>query len=153
VDKEKGGDDGGDGNKQMDVLHALLLSLNEDGILLKNELYFGVMRGLFKHTLQYVYTGVPLLCSQAMVIGSNGINFMTAANEDEGGGGLTNHVGGGNGGTAAEENLLVIDDPIDTEKHVGFYHDNAVENENVKRLFCKRRDMNGEDLEEKKVPL
>jgi len=80
----------------MDILQALSLLLNERGILLKNELYFGVMMELFQHTLQYVYTGVPVLCSQAMVIGSNGINFMTAAYKDEddggSGGGLTNRA-------------------------------------------------------------
>jgi len=46
VDKDGDGDGGSGKNEQMDVLQALSLLLNENGILLKNELYFGVMREL-----------------------------------------------------------------------------------------------------------
>jgi len=42
---------------------------------------------------------------------------------------------------------LVVDDPIDIEKYVGFYHDYAYENENVERHFCKRSGRDDEGFE------
>ena len=58
------------------IMSALSLLLKQDGIFLKNEMYFHRLSKVFKNTIQIHYYGVPLVCSQCMVLGSNEIDFI-----------------------------------------------------------------------------
>ena len=62
--------------KHLDILSALGLLLNENGIFVKNELYLNKLSQVFEHTLQLHYYDVPVICSQALILGSNGIDFI-----------------------------------------------------------------------------
>jgi len=105
----------------LDIMETLSLLLTPDGIMLKNELYFGDMSNIFGHTVQYFYYGVPVICSQSMVIGSNSINFLRPEK-------LTDHN---------VDNLLI--GPLDYEKHFGLYNDYAWNPDNVNKQ-CMRDD-------------
>jgi len=104
---------------ELDIIEALSLLLKPDGIMLKNEFYFGSMSNIFEHTLQYFYHGVPVICSQSMVLGSNTIDFFRHKN-------LTDHN---------IENILI--DPLDYAAHFSFYHDYAWKPDNF-RKHCVR---------------
>lgn len=62
--------------KGMDIMKALTLLLQPDGIMLKNELYLEQLAEDFEHTLQYSFQDNPVICSQAMILGSNGVDFL-----------------------------------------------------------------------------
>jgi len=61
---------------ELDIMQALALLLKPNGIMVKNELYFPKMTEVFRHTTQVHYYDVPVICSQALVLGSPGVNFM-----------------------------------------------------------------------------
>ncbi|KAL7579488.1 hypothetical protein ACA910_007868 [Epithemia clementina (nom. ined.)] len=61
--------------KDLDIMSALSLLLKPDGILVKNELYFEKLNPIFKHTIQVHYSDVPVICSQCLCLGSNGVDF------------------------------------------------------------------------------
>jgi len=70
--------------KGLDIMSALSLLLKQDGIFLKNEMYFHSLQNVFQHTVQLHYYGVPLVCSQCMVLGSNSIDFIQTELVDHG---------------------------------------------------------------------
>jgi len=70
--------------KGLNIMSALSLLLKQDGIFLKNEMYFHSLSKVFKHTVQLHYYGVPLVCSQCMVLGSNAIDFIHTDLNDHG---------------------------------------------------------------------
>jgi spermidine synthase len=59
----------------LDIIGALTLLLKDDGIFVKNEVYFPKMVNLFPYTLQIHWYENPVICSQAMVLGSKKIDF------------------------------------------------------------------------------
>jgi len=69
---------------KLDVLNALSLLLKPDGIMVKNEVYFKEMSNIFQYTVQVHYLDVPFICSQALSLGSNGIDFMQKELKDHG---------------------------------------------------------------------
>jgi len=68
----------------LDIMGALSLLLKPDGILVKNELYMNQMSEIFEYSMQMHYHDVPVLCSQAMVLGSDGNNLLKAMHKDHG---------------------------------------------------------------------
>uniref|UniRef100_A0A7S1C2F9 SET domain-containing protein n=1 Tax=Corethron hystrix TaxID=216773 RepID=A0A7S1C2F9_9STRA len=91
---------------ELDIMQALSLLLNPNGIMLKNELYFEDMADIFEHTIQVHYYDVPVICSQALSLGSNGINFLQRS--------LTDHN--------IDSNNLYIK-PLDIDEHFEMIHD------------------------------
>lgn len=61
---------------KLDIMEALSLLLKEDGIFVKNEHYLGKLSSIFKYTAQVHWYDNPVICSQAMIMGSNTIDFM-----------------------------------------------------------------------------
>lgn len=57
---------------ELNIMQVLLLLLNPDGIMLKNELYFEVLSNIFEHTIQVHY--LPVICSQALSLRNNHID-------------------------------------------------------------------------------
>jgi len=68
----------------LDIFSALGLLLNEQGIFVKNELYMEQMSNIFKYALQIHYSDVPVICSQCLIFGSNGIDFSSVQLTDHG---------------------------------------------------------------------
>ena len=65
--------------EELDVMQALTLLIQPNGILVKNEiLYFPEMKSLFPHALHVHYYDVPYVCSQSLILGSNSISFPRA---------------------------------------------------------------------------
>jgi len=62
--------------EELDIFDALALLLKPDGILVKNELYLNQMSKIFKYAIQVHYYDVPIICSQALALGSNKIDFL-----------------------------------------------------------------------------
>jgi hypothetical protein len=61
----------------MNVMEALSLLLQPKGIMLKNEYnYFGEQKEVFRDALHIHWYGVPYVCSQSLVMGSNGLDLM-----------------------------------------------------------------------------
>ncbi len=92
---------------KLDVIEALTLLLKPDGVFIKNEFYFGQFKAMFPHSVQMHWYDNPVICSQAIAIGSYSINFMKKVQKDFG-----------------VEGLLI--EPLDeTEDPYQFYHDYA----------------------------
>ena len=92
---------------KLDVVEALTLLLKPDGVFVKNEFYFGHFKEMFPRSVQLHYYDNPVICSQAMVMGSYTLDFM----ETE----LTDH---------GVEGLLI--EPFEeVEDHYALYHDYA----------------------------
>ena len=68
----------------LDVFGALKLLLSPNGILVKNELYFERMKEIFEQTVNLHFLDVPVLCSQALILGSNNIDFLARTPKDHG---------------------------------------------------------------------
>ena len=69
--------------KELDVMRALTLLLKPDGILVKNEImYFPEMKEIFPHTVHLHYYGVPVVCSQSIILGSKNVVFPRAGVHD-----------------------------------------------------------------------
>jgi len=68
----------------IDIMQALSLLIKPEGIMLKNELYLEQLAHDFEHTLQYSFGDNPVICSQAMVLGSNGVDFLHRELTDHG---------------------------------------------------------------------
>ena len=68
----------------LDIMDALGLLLKPDGIMVKNEMYFEQMSEIFDYTILAHYHDVPFICSQALIMGSNGNNFLEAGNTNHG---------------------------------------------------------------------
>ena len=68
----------------LDIMDALGLLLKPDGIMVKNEMYFEQMSKIFDYTILAHYHDVPFICSQALIMGSNGNNFLEAGNTNHG---------------------------------------------------------------------
>lgn len=66
----------------LDILEALALLLKPNGIMVKNEFYFEPMNKIFEHVAQIYYYDVPVICSQALSLGSFATNFVLG---DDGG--------------------------------------------------------------------
>lgn len=61
----------------LNVMEALSLLLKPNGIMVKNEYnYFPEQKHVFRDTLHIHYYNVPYVCSQSLILGSNGIDFM-----------------------------------------------------------------------------
>mmetsp|Transcript_20512 Transcript_20512/g.48181 ORF Transcript_20512/g.48181 Transcript_20512/m.48181 type:complete len:916 (-) Transcript_20512:8-2755(-) len=63
-------------NKDLDIFSALALLLKTDGIMVKNEDYFGQMSKYFDHSVSVYMDDYPVLCDQDWAMGSNGIDFL-----------------------------------------------------------------------------
>jgi len=93
--------------KKLDVIEALTLLLKPDGVFIKNEFYFGQFKEMFPHSVQMHWYDNPVICSQAMAMGSYTIDFMKTEQTDFG-----------------VEGLLT--EPVeDVEDHYHLYHDYA----------------------------
>jgi len=62
--------------EELDIMGALALLLKKNGIMVKNEMYLEDMSNIFDYTIQIHSYDVPVLCSQAFILGSNGIDFL-----------------------------------------------------------------------------
>ena len=71
-------------NKGLDIFGAMALLLNEKGIIVKNELYFDKFAEIFDYALQIHFDDVPVICCQALVLGSYENNFLTQEWKDHG---------------------------------------------------------------------
>ncbi|GKY96146.1 hypothetical protein MPSEU_000574600 [Mayamaea pseudoterrestris] len=70
---------------ELDVMEALALLIKPNGILVKNEyMYMLSQAEIFKHTLHVHWYHVPVVCSQSLILGSNGIDFMRGKYVDHG---------------------------------------------------------------------
>ena len=68
-----------------DMLEALALLLNPYGIMIKNEWnYLDKMSTIFHHTARLVMRDVPLICDQALTMGSYNIDFLHHSPKDHG---------------------------------------------------------------------
>jgi hypothetical protein len=68
---------------ELNVLEALLLLVKPDGLLVQNEyMHFLEQASLFKHTLHIHYDSVPIVCSQSLILASNGIDFVRGPTYD-----------------------------------------------------------------------
>jgi len=99
---------------ELDIMQALALLLKPDGIMVKNELYFPKMSEVFRHTTQIHYYDVPVICSQALSLGSPGTNFMQQP--------LTDH-------NIDYKNLFV--EPLDLDEHMNTVHDYKYVSDNI----------------------
>jgi spermidine synthase len=62
---------------ELNVLEALLLLVKHDGVLVQNEyMHFLEQASIFKHSLHVHYDSVPIVCSQSLILASNGIDFV-----------------------------------------------------------------------------
>jgi len=61
---------------EIDIMSALSLLLKPSGIFLKNEIYFEKLAALFPYTIQIHIYDVPVVCSQALVLGSYEVDFL-----------------------------------------------------------------------------
>ena len=68
----------------LDIMGALGLLLQPEGILVKNELYLEKMSSIFNHTVQVNFGDIPVICSQALSLGSPGLDFLKRAPKDHG---------------------------------------------------------------------
>jgi spermidine synthase/S-adenosylmethionine/arginine decarboxylase-like enzyme len=60
----------------LDIMAALGLLLQSQGILVKNELYFKQMSSIFDYTIQVNVPDVPVVCAQTVSMGSPGLDFL-----------------------------------------------------------------------------
>mmetsp|Transcript_32480 Transcript_32480/g.48081 ORF Transcript_32480/g.48081 Transcript_32480/m.48081 type:complete len:1218 (-) Transcript_32480:1455-5108(-) len=60
----------------LDIMQALALLLKPEGIFVKNELYMEQMADIFDYSIQIHYDGVPVICSQCLILGSNKVDFL-----------------------------------------------------------------------------
>jgi spermidine synthase len=58
--------------EHLDIFGALALLLTDKGIIVKNELYLEKFSELFDYTMQVHAYDIPVICSQAVVLGSYG---------------------------------------------------------------------------------
>ena len=70
--------------EHMDVFEALSLLLKPDGIMVKNEFYFPLMKDVFDYTIEFYLHDVPVICAQAMSVSSNQIDFIHRDLKDHG---------------------------------------------------------------------
>lgn len=104
----------------LNVMEALSLLLKPNGILVKNEYnYFPEQKHVFRDTLHIHYYNVPYVCSQSLILGSNGIDFMR--------GKYTIHD--------VEHMYELLDDP---EMHYGYVHDYQKNYSNPVR-YCEKK--------------
>ncbi|KAL7546765.1 hypothetical protein ACHAWF_010098 [Thalassiosira exigua] len=68
----------------LNIMESLTLLLKEDGIFVKNEVYFGEFKKMFPQSVQVHWYDNPFVCSQVMVMGSRGIDFMNPELTDHG---------------------------------------------------------------------
>jgi spermidine synthase len=63
--------------KELNIMQALSMLVKPDGILVKNEYeYFPKQRKIFRDSLHIHYYHTPVVCSQSLILGSNGLDFM-----------------------------------------------------------------------------
>jgi len=105
---------------ELDIMSALALLLKPEGIMVKNELYFPKMTGIFVHTSQIHFADVPVLCSQAFSLGSQRINFLQQP--------LIDH-------NVDSENLFMK--PLDADVQNGIIHDYEYVPDNLQK-YCKK---------------
>ena len=71
--------------KELDIMDALSLLIKPNGILLKNEYaYFPKHKSIFKDTLHIHYYNTSIVCSQSLMLGSNGVDFLRSDFKDHG---------------------------------------------------------------------
>lgn len=66
---------------KLDITEALTLLMKPGGIFVKNEHYFRKMSKMFKNTLEVHVNDLPSVCAQAMILGSNEIDFLDSFGE------------------------------------------------------------------------
>ena len=64
--------------KDLDIMAALSLLLKPEGIFVKNEIYLEKLKPIFVNTMQLHFYDVPVLCSQALIFGSDRTDFVKA---------------------------------------------------------------------------
>lgn len=109
---------------ELDIMQALSLLLNPNGIMVKNELYFQNMTDVFVHTSQIHYYDVPVICSQALSLGSTGLNFLQQP--------LTDH-------NINSKNLFIK--PLEVDEHVGLIHDYKYSPDNLLKQCNEKYDI------------
>ncbi len=68
----------------LDIFGAVAMLLNENGVMVKNELYLEQFSRVFHHTLQIHYYDVPVICSQSFILGSFNVDFLNRKPKDHG---------------------------------------------------------------------
>eukprot|EP00588_Corethron_pennatum_P012562 CAMPEP_0194280200 /NCGR_PEP_ID=MMETSP0169-20130528/16217_1 /TAXON_ID=218684 /ORGANISM="Corethron pennatum, Strain L29A3" /LENGTH=1194 /DNA_ID=CAMNT_0039024839 /DNA_START=55 /DNA_END=3639 /DNA_ORIENTATION=+ len=101
---------------KLNIMQALALLLAPHGVMVKNELYFEDMSDIFVHTAMIHYYDTPVICSQALVLGSNSINFI--------GGELTDH--------GVDKDIMFVK-PLERDSHTGIVHDYSHVSENIEK--------------------
>jgi len=116
---------------KLNIMQALALLLAPHGIMVKNELYFEDMSKIFVHTAQVHYYDTPVICSQALILGSNSINFI--------GGELTDH---------GVDNDILFVKPLERGAHTAIFHDYAHISENIEKHCTTEENKKEEEPEE-----
>ena len=69
--------------KELNVMEALSLLIKPDGILLKNEYnYFPTQKEIFRDALHIHFYNTTIVCSQSLILGSNGVDFLRGEFKD-----------------------------------------------------------------------
>jgi spermidine synthase len=63
--------------EHLDIFGALALLLTKEGIIVKNELYLEHFSEIFDYTMQVHAYDIPVICSQAVALGSYGNDYLT----------------------------------------------------------------------------
>jgi len=101
----------------MNVMEALSLLLQPKGIMLKNEYnYFPGQKEVFREALHLHWYAVPYVCSQSLVLGSNGLDLMRGRYQKR----------------DVETIYPLLEDP---DIHMGYLHDYQKNKTNPQR-FC-----------------
>ena len=64
--------------EKLDIMSALSLLLQPNGVFVKNEYYINYLSDIFDYTVETVMPGVPVTCTQSFAYGSNSIDFLKA---------------------------------------------------------------------------
>ena len=89
---------------ELDVFDALGLLLKPEGVMVKNEYYMSKFSEVFDYTTQ-IYYECPIICSQAMVMGSNSVDFFTHQPKDH------------------KVHTLLYEPLVNKDNHLDFVHD------------------------------
>jgi len=116
---------------KLNIMQALALLLAPHGVMVKNELYFEDMSDIFVHTAMIHYYDTPVICSQALVLGSNSINFIE--------GELTDH--------GVDKDIMFVK-PLERDSHTGIVHDYAHVSENIEKHCTTEENKKEEEPEE-----
>jgi Spermine/spermidine synthase domain len=70
---------------ELNVMEALALLVKPNGVLVQNEyMHFLEQSSVFRHSLHVHFDSVPIVCSQSLILASNGIDFLRDQTTDHG---------------------------------------------------------------------